>query len=48
MDAEEVKIKGVNYSVFSGMEASILYVSGNLRNVLKKFCQALRDQQIEP
>lgn len=38
MDVEEVKIKGVNYSVFSGMEVFILYVSGNLRNVLKKFC----------
>lgn len=46
MDAEEFKIKGVNYSVFSRMEESILYVSGNLRNVEKKFCQALRDQQI--
>lgn len=48
MDAEEFKIKGVNYSVFSRMEESISYVSGNLRNVEKKFCQALRDQQIGP
>lgn len=43
MDAEEFKMKGVNYSVFNGMGESISYVSGNLRNVEKKFCQALRD-----
>lgn len=48
MDAEEFKIKGLNYSVFSGVGESISYVSGNLRNVQKKFCQALRDQQIGP
>lgn len=48
MDAEEFKIKGVNYSVFSGMEESISYLNRNLRNVQKKFRQALRDQQIGP
>ena len=48
MDAEEFKIKGVNYSVFNGTEEPISYVSGNLRNVEKKFCQALREQQIGP